>query len=216
MTDLLILYSVKEQTYFNPMKIDSGLQENSITLDIAACSDVGLVRKNNEDFFLIADLNSGQPLGDLYRGERAIDELYLLIAVSDGMGGHQAGEVASRLAVTALLEKLSKISRRIRPYDRLVQSVEEANYQVYRESRRSGEHHGMGATLTAALIEGDRVYIAEVGDSRAYLIRDGKIKQVTTDQSLVEVFVSRGIISPSEAQYSSNRGVLLQAIGTRE
>jgi PPM family protein phosphatase len=192
------------------------MKPNSIAIDIAACSDVGLVRKNNEDFYLASDLNTGQSLGDLYEDEQALGGLYLLLAVSDGMGGHKSGEVASRLAVTVLRDRLIKLPRRIRPYDRLVQAVEEANYQVYRKSRSNAEHFGMGATLTAALIEGNKVYIAEVGDSRAYLIRDGRIKQITTDQSLVEVFVSRGLLTATDAEKSSNRGILLQAIGTKE
>jgi serine/threonine protein phosphatase PrpC len=132
------------------------------------------------------------------------------------MGGHQAGEIASQLAVSTLRDKLMRLPRKVRPYDRLVQAVEEVNYQVYQKSRSSAEFVGMGATLTAALVEGERVYIAEVGDSRAYLIRNGRIKQVTTDQSLIEVFVSRGLLSASDAEVSKNRGVLLQAIGTRE
>lgn len=191
------------------------MSDDLINIDIAACTDVGLVRKNNEDCFLVADLNTGRSLGDLYRGEQSVERLSLLLAVSDGMGGQLAGEVASQLAVHTLREHLIKLSRRVPAYDRLVQAVEEANYRVYKESQKP-QYKGMGATLTAALIEGDKIYIAEVGDSRAYLIRDGRIKQVTTDQSLIEVLVSRGLISPADAERSSNRGVLLQAIGTKE
>src|SRR5437660_648683 len=132
------------------MKPNSNQQDGSIAIEVAACTDVGLVRKNNEDYLLIADLNAGKTVDDLYRAEQPAGELYMLLAVSDGMGGHLAGEVASQLAVNALRDKLLKLSRKIRPYDRLVQAVEEANYQVYRESKRFAEYQGMGATLTAA------------------------------------------------------------------
>jgi serine/threonine protein phosphatase PrpC len=190
------------------------MKPGPIAVEIAACTDVGLVRKNNEDYFLIADLTTGKSLGDIYKNEKTTSTLSMLLAVSDGMGGQLAGEVASQLAVNTLWAALLKSSS-IDPYDRLVRAVEEANYQVFRESKRP-EYKGMGATLTAALVEGDQVYIAEVGDSRAYLARDGRIKQITTDQSLIEVLVSRGLMSPADAERSSNRGVLLQAIGIKE
>jgi serine/threonine protein phosphatase PrpC len=190
------------------------MRPGPIAIELAACSDVGLVRKNNEDYFLALDLTTGQTLGDIYKGEKNSNTISILLVVSDGMGGQLAGEVASQLAVNALAENLIKFSS-IDPYDRLVKAVEDANYQVFREGQRP-EYRGMGATLTAALIEGDHVYIAEVGDSRAYLMREGRIKQVTTDQSLIEVLVSRGLISPADAERSSNRGILLQAMGVKE
>ncbi|MBI4853640.1 MAG: serine/threonine-protein phosphatase [Acidobacteria bacterium] len=190
------------------------MRAGPIAIEISACTDVGLVRKNNEDYFLVVDLTTGQCLGDIYRAEKNPSTLSMLLAVSDGMGGQLAGEVASQLAINALAENLIKFSS-VDPYDRLVKAVEDANYQVFREGQRP-EYRGMGATLTAALVEGDQVYIAEVGDSRAYLMRDGRIKQVTTDQSLMEVLVARGLISQADAEKSSSRGILLQAMGIKE
>src|SRR4051794_38291409 len=107
-----------------------------ITIDVAACTDVGLVRKNNEDYFLVADLNSGQAMGDLYRSELPSADIYMLLAVSDGMGGQLAGEVASKLTIETLHAELMKMSRKMPAYDRLVQAVEQANYQVYRMGMR--------------------------------------------------------------------------------
>lgn len=190
------------------------MKSGPIAVEIAACTDVGLVRKNNEDYFLIADLTTGKALGDIYKDEKTTNSLSMLLAVSDGMGGQLAGEVASQLAVNTLWSHLVKFPS-VDPYDRLVRAVEEANYQVFREGKRP-EYKGMGATLTAALVEGNQVYIAEVGDSRAYLARDGRIKQITTDQSLIEVLISRGLMTPADAERSTNRGVLLQAIGIKE
>ena len=190
------------------------MKSGPIAIDIAACTDVGLVRKNNEDSYITVDLLAGQSLGDLFKGERTTQNLSILLAVSDGMGGKLAGEVASDLTVNTLKDQLLR-SKKLPPYERLVQAVEEANYQVHQEGLRP-EFRGMGATLTAVLVENDTAYVAEVGDSRAYLIREGRIKQVTTDQSLIEVMLSRGLISPIDAQKSSNKGILLQAIGSKE
>ncbi|MFY9221910.1 MAG: PP2C family serine/threonine-protein phosphatase [Blastocatellia bacterium] len=190
------------------------MKSGPIAVEIAACTDVGLVRKNNEDYFLVVDLSTGKALGDIYKGDKTTNTLSMLLVVSDGMGGQLAGEVASQMAVTSLWENMLKLSN-VPAYDRLVQAVEETNSLVFRESRRP-EYKGMGATLTAALVEGDKAYIAEVGDSRAYLVRDGRIKQITTDQSLIEVLVSRGLVTPADAEKSTNRGILLQAIGVKQ
>ncbi|MBL8150713.1 MAG: serine/threonine-protein phosphatase [Blastocatellia bacterium] len=188
----------------------------TIAVEIAACSDAGLVRPSNEDAVLITDLNTGQDLSFSHIAEYSIAGISVLLVVSDGMGGQVAGEIASSLATTTLRDSLIRLSRRLKPYDRLVQAVEEVNYRVYKESQRHPEYKGMGATLTAALLEGERVYIAEVGDSRGYLIRNDRIKQLTTDQSLLNLFVSRGLLTAEEAEQSTNRGVLLQAIGVKE
>lgn len=182
-----------------------------LSIELAARTDAGLVRQNNEDALLAADLKTGLELGTDYTGE---SEAFLL-AVSDGMGGQRSGEVASQMTLQALLDRMLRTAK-VAPYDRLVQAVEDANYKVYKESGRKLEYSGMGATLTAALIEGGNCYVAEIGDSRAYLLRRGRIKQLTTDQSLIHIFVSRGLLTREEAERSTHRGMLLQAIGVKE
>src|SRR5438105_451959 len=102
------------------------MKPGPINIDIAACTDVGLVRKNNEDYFLVVDLNTGQALGDIYQAEQSTTTISLLLAVSDGMGGQLAGEVASQLTVNTLRDQLMKLPRKMAAYDRLVQAVEEA------------------------------------------------------------------------------------------
>src|SRR5262249_20053011 len=107
----------------------SNHNQKSISTEIAACTDVGLVCKNNEDAYLIADLNTGNQLGDVCSAAHDPEKLYMLLAVSDGMGGHLSGEIASRLTVETLCEKLPQISRKVKPHERLVQVVEQANFK---------------------------------------------------------------------------------------
>src|SRR4029078_60646 len=101
----------------------------------------------------------------------------------------------------------------IPPFDRLVQAVEKANSLIWAEGQANPERRGMGATITAALIEKNVAYIAEVGDSRGYIIHSGRIKQVTTDQSLVGLLVERGMMSPEQAETAPGRNIILQSLG---
>jgi PPM family protein phosphatase len=152
----------------------------------AAATDVGLVREGNEDSYL-----SEEPL----------------FAVADGMGGHRGGEVASQLA----LETLEKV---FRAGDRdLPEQVRQANRAVFERSVLDRAVSGMGTTLTAALVDGERVRIAHVGDSRAYLLRDHELHQLTQDHTLVHRMVEEGEISESEAETHPQRSVLTRALG---
>jgi len=152
----------------------------------AAATDVGLVREGNEDSYL-----TEEPL----------------FAVADGMGGHRGGEVASQLAVETL-EKLFKQGAGDLPGQ-----VQEANRVVFERSVLDRKVAGMGTTLTAALVEGDRVRLAHVGDSRAYLLRDGKVRLLTEDHTLVHRMVTEGEISQEEAETHPQRSVLTRAVG---
>jgi PPM family protein phosphatase len=152
----------------------------------AVATDVGLVREGNEDSYL-----TDEPL----------------FAVADGMGGHRGGEVASQLAVETL-EKLFK--KRI---GELPDQVQEANRVVFERSVVDEKVAGMGTTLTAALVEGDRVRLAHVGDSRAYLLRDGDLRLLTEDHTLVHRMVTEGEISKEEAESHPQRSVLTRALG---
>ncbi len=200
---------------------------------VYGCTDVGVVRKNNEDAFVIAELGSNvsaqstPPTGSLafdpttQHGEEAlikkcvVGEQGLLLGVSDGMGGAEAGEVASFLVVESIRRDLSEAPLG-RPTARLVrEAIERANHVVWGEAEASPRRTGMGATLTAALIREDRGYIAGVGDSRGYLIRDRRIRQLTRDQSLVESLVELGHITREQAETSPHKNVILQALGTR-
>ena len=152
----------------------------------AAATDIGLVREGNEDSYL-----TEEPL----------------FAVADGMGGHRGGEVASHLAV----ETLEKMFRE--GAGDLPNQVQEANRVVFERSVLDRKVAGMGTTLTAALVQGDRVRLAHVGDSRAYLLRDGELRLLTEDHTLVHRMVSEGEISKEEAETHPQRSVLTRALG---
>jgi serine/threonine protein phosphatase PrpC len=173
-------------------------------------TNVGRVRTNNEDCFRIEE-----PLN-----------LYVL---SDGMGGEAHGEIASALAVEALVKHCQETehdpamtifgdmpSNWSEKTKRLSSAVHLANKTIFDSAQAHPEQRGMGATLTAAWIDGPRLSVAHVGDSRAYLLRSGTLQQLTNDHSLVAEQVRRGILTPAEAERSDMQSVLLRALGAHE
>ena len=132
-----------------------------------------------------------------------------LFAVADGMGGARGGEIASRVAATALGESVDGSGEA-----RVVALIQEANRQVYDRAREDSDASGMGTTITVALFENGIVSIGHVGDSRAYLIRDHKVDQLTEDHSLVAELVRTGRLSPEEAESHPQRSVITRALGT--
>ena len=132
-----------------------------------------------------------------------------LFAVADGMGGARGGEIASRVAATALGESVDGSGE-----SRVVALIQEANRQVYERAREDSDASGMGTTITVALFENGIVSIGHVGDSRAYLIRDRKVDQLTEDHSLVAELVRSGRLSPEEAETHPQRSVITRALGT--
>ena len=156
----------------------------------ASVTDTGRRRRHNEDAYVC------EPP---------------LFAVADGMGGAQAGEVASGLAAAALRDEASELAGGERRVDDLIQ---EANRRVYQRQSQDASASGMGTTMTVALVEDGRVAIGHVGDSRAYLIRDRKLEQLTEDHSLVAELVRSGKLSPEEAESHPQRSVITRALGT--
>jgi len=134
-----------------------------------------------------------------------------LFAVADGMGGAKAGEVASSLAAAALKEGGGDGPD---AETRVTELIQEANRRVFRRANEDREASGMGTTMTVALVERGRVVFGHVGDSRAYLIRDGKIEQLTDDHSLVAELVRSGRLTPEEAETHPQRSVITRAVGT--
>ena len=134
------------------------------------------------------------------------------VAVSDGMGGHQAGEVASRLAVETLQEML--LSDHDDPEAALSSAFAEANRAVHTHASLNDEMYGMGCTLVAAILEPDRFIAANIGDSRLYYFDGNKIRQITHDHSFVAELVRRGAITPEEAKTHPRRNLITRAIGT--
>jgi PPM family protein phosphatase len=182
-------------------------------LSVAGFTDVGRVRDKNEDTFVVADLSGGALLDGTPHARFDVGERGVLLAVSDGMGGAQAGEVASALVVETLTRALATAAPDT-PRDALMNdAIQKAHRAVWDTAKR--ESKKMGATLTAVFVHAGQAYIAEVGDSRAYLIRAGKMCQLTHDQSMVQVLVDTGVIAPEQADESPIRNVILQAMGNQ-
>ena len=187
----------------------------NVRLTVYARSDVGRVRTNNEDAFLVSDLDTGASLAP-----SAVDvdvrDRGLLAVVSDGMGGHAAGDVASALVVESLRKSLSDPAADHSSLQRLIDgAVRRANADVHAAARAT-ERRGMGATLTAVLVHGTDAYVAEVGDSRGYLLRSGRLRQITKDQSFVQVLIDAGVLTPEQAKDSPQKNVILQAMGREQ
>lgn len=187
----------------------------AIKMIVAARTDVGRARTNNEDAFAITDLATGTRLeGEAIAGAIDVRAKGVLLALSDGMGGHEAGEVASALVLESLRDALESTtaSGGFTIEEKIEAAVKRANADVARAARDQSRR-GMGATLTAVFAQGQEAYVAEVGDSRAYLLRGGRLRQITRDQSLVQILVDSGVISAEEAKTSPHKNVVLQAMG---
>ncbi|HSD87064.1 MAG TPA: Stp1/IreP family PP2C-type Ser/Thr phosphatase [Kofleriaceae bacterium] len=179
---------------------------------VCAQSDVGRARQTNEDACSITELESGTVIDAMGKDHKVdVGHKGVLLAVSDGMGGHQAGEVASALVIESLSREL--VQEKQGPlHKQLEDAVHRANRRVH-NAARSAERHGMGATLTAVFIKGTEAFIAEVGDSRGYLLRNGRLRQITRDQSMVQMLVDQGVLSPQDARKAPGKNVILQAVG---
>lgn len=159
----------------------------------AAGTHVGLIRPQNEDSYLCR---------------------HPVYAVADGLGGHAAGEVASALVVERLAEIAFDDDTTIDDaQQRLADAVRDANRRIHESATEDPEHAGMGTTVTAAVVIGDTVGLAHVGDSRAYLLRDDELTRITEDHTPVQRAVRAGVISAEEALHHPSRHVLAQAVG---
>lgn len=188
-----------------------------------AVSDMGLVRSHNEDAFLVWDLAHEGPLEEGRTFELGGEDDAFLLVVCDGMGGARSGEVASGTAVESMRSYATDAFHAARlglgerdPRRWLAEAVARSNEDVLTQSKGDLELHGMGATLTAAALLGDELVLAHVGDSRAYLLRGDRLRQLTTDHTHVQKLVSVGRISNEEARNHQQRNLLLQAIGTAD
>lgn len=194
--------------------------ERRVRARVFALTDVGRTREHNEDTFLVADLESGTPL-DFDNGYHDItaDAHGLLFLVADGMGGAASGELASSMAGSLVLDGLRRTwtpatATSIDAFAAALRDATvQANTRIHQHAREHPEHRGMGTTATIAGLLGDRVYLVQVGDSRAYMVRDGQARQLTKDQSLMQRLVEAGELTPEEAEVSDRRNIILQALG---
>jgi PPM family protein phosphatase len=175
-------------------------------LEIATCTDPGMVRSHNEDS-VAADPANG------------------LVVLADGMGGYNAGEVASGMATTVIVTEMRQLLTGVKPHDvdkgsseeiaaRLVrEQVLKANTSIFQAAQSQPQYAGMGTTLVVGLFYDNRVLVAHLGDSRLYMLRDGKFKQVTRDHSLLQEQIDSGIITAEQAKKAAHKNLVTKALG---
>ncbi|MDF2546838.1 MAG: Stp1/IreP family PP2C-type Ser/Thr phosphatase [Anaerosolibacter sp.] len=172
-------------------------------MDIGAISHTGLIRDINQDSYFVSE-----------------DKMNLFI-VADGMGGHKAGEVASSIAIDSVKKYIEEhISKKNGEYDEAVsriieEAIVDANTKIFNKSMEEEKYQGMGTTLTMAFIQ-SKLFIGHIGDSRAYLIRNNEIKQITQDHSLVAELLRNGTITEKEAKTHPQKNIITRALGTEE
>ncbi len=179
-------------------------------------TDVGRRRKQNEDNFLIADLQVQRRSFQKEHNHWQVGGRGLLFAVCDGMGGAAAGEVASQMAVDILYKDLLDLEPGLPPQEFgaiLDRTIQTANHRIHEMALADETKKGMGTTVSVAAVYGNILFLAQVGDSRAYLLRGGQLIQVTKDQSLLERLIEEGAISPEHAENFTGKNVILQALG---
>lgn len=164
-----------------------------------AKTDVGRKRTINQD--------------NVYRTDQPIGRLPNLYIVADGMGGHNAGDYASRTCVEILIESV-KMSAALTPIGVLQEAIHKANEEIYQRSCEDPSLEGMGTTVVVATIFGSKMYVANIGDSRLYLLNSTIIHQVTEDHSLVEAMVRNGELKKEEARTHPNKNIITRALGT--
>ena len=187
-------------------------------ISVFAQTDVGKVRKGNEDSFLVVDTTSEHSDSLPEVRQYNLNEGNQFFMVADGMGGPAAGEVASLLAVnTVLKEMTSKTASEESEFVRILDDfLQKANIAIIEEALSHPEMRGMGTTAMLAGTLNNKLFVGQVGDSRAYIIRMDKITQITKDQSLVNQLVESGTISEEEAENHPQKNVILQALGNKK
>ncbi|CAN5172205.1 MAG: Stp1/IreP family PP2C-type Ser/Thr phosphatase [Chloroflexia bacterium] len=172
-------------------------------LIVGAASEPGTVRERNEDL--------------VYTPDQSVVEQsdVVILAVADGMGGHERGEVAAKIAIDTLVQRFAEADSDD-PVLFIKQAYRAANQTIFDDGSAKGEHNLMGTTLVTAIIRGEDLTVGNVGDSRAYLMRAGRLNQVTTDHSLVAEQVRMGVMTQDEARGSTHKNIVTRAIGHRE
>jgi protein phosphatase len=178
----------------------------SQALEVASCTDPGIVRSHNEDS-IAADATKG------------------LVVLADGMGGYNAGEVASGMATTVITTELQHLLEETPPYrlepasgrpwaEKLLKDqIAKANTSIFQAAQSQPQYSGMGTTLVAGLFYDNKVMLAHIGDSRAYRLRGEAFEQVTRDHSLLQEQIDSGMITPEQAKFSQNKNLVTRALG---
>jgi PPM family protein phosphatase len=191
----------------------------AVIVHVYGHTDVGRTREHNEDAFLVADLSRGNVSLDPDVRTHQVGDRGTLFMVADGMGGAAAGEIASEMAVAIVQRELQEtLTEGEPPNDEqfataLKRATAAANAHIHAFAVEHPEYRGMGTTATVAGLLGDTLYLAQVGDSRAYLVRGGVGRQITKDQSLMQKLIEAGEMTEEEAEQSERRNIILQALG---
>jgi len=190
--------------------------------DIFGITNVGLIRHDNQDAFLIANLETGEIATMSAPSLVSVHTAPFILIVADGVGGAAAGALSSSIATETILTELHrwwhKVPKRTPESIEaaLKRGIDSANRAIFQKANTAPEHHGMGTTTTLALVLDGEAFIAQVGDSRAYLVRKGSAKQLTKDQSFVQRLIDAGRMTAKEAAQSEHRNIILQALGPEE
>ena len=190
-----------------------------IVVQVFGRTDVGRTREHNEDAFVVADLSTNNATLQPDVRTHTAGGYGSLFMVADGMGGAAAGEIASDMAVKIVLNEMQTnwITQPTATDEQFVRALKNAtksaNSQIHDYATSHPEYRGMGTTATVAGLLGDTLYLAQVGDSRAYLVRNGVVRQITKDQSLMQKLIEAGELTEEEAELSERRNIILQALG---
>ncbi|HKW09920.1 MAG TPA: Stp1/IreP family PP2C-type Ser/Thr phosphatase [Gemmatimonadaceae bacterium] len=190
-----------------------------VVVNVFGRTDVGRTREHNEDAFVVADLTTNNATLQPEVRRHTLGPKGTLFMVADGMGGAAAGEIASAMAVEVVLGELREkwIAGETHDAEGFVRAISRAtraaNQQIHNFAGSHTEYRGMGTTATVAGLLDDMLYVAQVGDSRAYLVRDGVARQITKDQSLMQKLIEAGELTEEEAAQSERRNIILQALG---
>ena len=185
------------------------INENNLnSRKIGMLTDVGKVRTIDEDSILAADLSFGI---------NSESEKFLLLAVADGMGGHAKGEEASKIALNTLTKTIiPELFGTVSFTELLENGIKNANQEILEYTAKNPESSGMGTTTVCALVKGNNIHLANVGDSRAYVISDDEIRRVTKDHSYVQSLIDEGQITEEEARDHPQKNVITKAVGIME
>ncbi|MDB4906460.1 MAG: hypothetical protein JWO05_1244 [Gemmatimonadetes bacterium] len=200
----------------------TGARRGDVIVHVFGRTDVGRTREHNEDAFVVADLTADNASLQPQVRTHTSGERGTLFMVADGMGGAAAGEIASAMATEIVLRELRDQWMKVAtPGDdefagAIKRAAVAANREIHAYAANHPEYRGMGTTATIAGLLSDSLYLAQVGDSRAYLVRDGVARQITKDQSLMQKLIEAGELTEEEAEHSERRNIILQALGPEQ
>ena len=200
----------------------AGVERSAIKVSVFGLSDVGRVRKNNEDSYVVCNLTTGEVGLTPTLRNHTLGSRGSLFLVADGMGGEASGEVASQICTVTVpkrlydnLKSLGQVSET--NFVLLVrESIEYANQIIHQKAQNDRAYRGMGTTATAAALFGPYLFVAQVGDSRAYLLRNNQLTQLTRDQTFLNYLKEIGAEVPADPEKDSRRSILTQAVGSGE